>query len=575
MKKLFVVLFAIVLCVTLTLAACQSNNWNTNNGNNSNTDTNSDNGNSSSGNNGTETTETPQPASDTDFDNVQEVTGDFALTTEDGDYHLDGSVYTIVAAGTYTLSGSLVGQIVVDAADADVVLELNGVTIEYGADSPIKIVAANNVDISAKKDTDNVVKDTRSAKTTDTDTQGEGAIYAKADLKLKGNGTLVVSAGYNNGVHTTKDLTIKNLSLKVTAVNNALKGNDSVTITSGSVVAISTKGNGVKTEHSDSKNDKQRGTVTIEDGALTVYAAGDGIEAAYDFVANGGTVTVYTGSYSAYTAAGASTTSYKGIKVANELVVNAGTIVLNSYDDGLHADYGTTLENGTKGKGNITIAGGNITISVYSPTQSTGSGRFGPGGWGRQTSVKGSDGIHADNTLTIRGGTIQIDSAYEGLEATYVVIEGGNTTIYANDDGVNAAKKTSNSPCITISGGLLDVTVPTSGDTDGIDSNGNYVQTGGVVITKGPGSASGSWGGGGAWALDTDGSVSIRGGTLIVFGGIESTPGSSVTKTVCSSYTVSTGSHTVTVGGNTYTTTLSYQTNGCVVYSDAGSASLK
>ena len=95
-----------------------------------------------------------------------------------------------------------------------------------------------------------------------------------------------------------------------------------------------------------------------------------------------------------------------------------------------------------------------------------------------------------------------------------------------------------------------------------------------VVIVKGPGSASGSMGGGAA-ALDTDGAVTLNNGTLIVFGGIERTPSTSLTKTICSSNTVNTGSHSVSFSnGTSYSTTLKSSTRGCIVYSSLGSATL-
>ena len=70
------------------------------------------------------------------------------------------------------------------------------------------------MEISAKNESGNIVSDTRSHKSVEDAEQGEGAISAKTDLELKGSGTLVVSGNYNNGVHSTKDLTIKNLTLK-------------------------------------------------------------------------------------------------------------------------------------------------------------------------------------------------------------------------------------------------------------------------------------------------------------------------------------------------------------------------
>ena len=214
--------------------------------------TGSSDGANSSSDSATDGTETaPDPVVDTAI-TAKETTDGFSITTKDGKVTSSGSTYTLTAGGTYTLTGALDGQIIVEAAETDEVeLELSGVTLTNSADSPVKILSASKVEISAKADTDNVIKDTRSAKTADNESQGEGAIYAKCDLKLKGTGTLVIEAGYNNGVHTTHDLTVQKLSLKVTAYNNAIKGNDSVTVKSGTVAAISTNGDGVKTENTD------------------------------------------------------------------------------------------------------------------------------------------------------------------------------------------------------------------------------------------------------------------------------------------------------------------------------------
>ena len=192
---------------------------------------------------------------------------------------------------------------------------------------------------------------------------------------------------------------------------------------------------------------------------------------------------------------------------------------------------------------------------------------------GNLTLNASDDGIHADYTLEISGGKTNIETAYEGLEGNLINISGGEAYVYATDDGVNATKGKA-SPAITVRGGYLDVAVPANGDTDGIDSNGSYTQSGGVVIVKGPGSASGN--AFGAAALDTDGNVTLSNCTLAVFGGIEKTPSTSLTKTLCSSSSVSTGDHSISFDdGTSYKTTLKTSTNGCVVYSILGKATLK
>ncbi|MBO4467915.1 MAG: carbohydrate-binding domain-containing protein [Clostridia bacterium] len=556
MKKLTTVLLTIIF--VLTFCACGSNT-NSKSGKSTDADVNTDISTDSD-----ETTETATPVTD-DSVTASETTSSFSIESSDGKYSTDSGNYTITTAGTYSFTGAVNGQILVKAGENDeVILELNGTTITYDKDSPIKILSAGKVEISAKSGTENVINDKRSAKTADNADQGEGAIYAKCDLKLKGTGTLVVNASYNNGIHTTKDLTIQKLSLKSNTFNNAIKGNDSVTVTSGTVVAISTNGNGIKTENTDTnKNGVTRGNISVTGGSLTVYAAGDGIEAAHNFEMSTGeegvapSVTVYTGSYSGYTASGASTSSFKGIKVQNELNVKSGSINLKTYDDGLHADYGTQFDDGTKGKGTINISGGTLSINVYAPENKTPGGRMGPGGPGGQQTVSGADGIHADYTLNVSGGTIKIDSAYEGLEANVINVSGGKTYVAANDDGVNACKGNT-TPQIKVTGGYLDVAVSPNGDTDGIDSNGTYSQTGGVVIARGPNNQNMA-------AIDADSSVSISGGTLVVLGYGRVSAGSSVKNYSLSLH--SSGSHTIKVGGTSYTFTNSFTYGRTTVYS--------
>ena len=435
---------------------------------------------------------------------VSEVTGDFAIETTDGTYTQTNNVYKITSAGTYSLSGKLTGQVLIEACEDDeVVLELNGVSITYSSDSPIKAVTADKVEISAKSGTGNTITDTRSAKTTDIESLGEGAIYAKCDLKLKGSGTLVVTGNYNNAIHTTKDLTIQKLTLKATGYNNALKGNNSVTITSGTVQAYAKTGNGIKTEDSGvNSNNKQKGSIYINGGSVYVDSLHDAIDAVYNIEVDEldseapTNVSIKTGTQSSfYSKSSFKADSEKGLKAQNEIIINKGTIVIAASDDAIHANYGDTLDNGDKGIGNITINDGLVQIA------------------------SGDDGLHADNTLAVKGGKVVVTGATEGFEANYINISGGYSYIYGTDDGVNCSKKSFSNCAITISGGYLDVAV-SNGDTDGIDSNGNYTQTGGTVITRGsPGTGSGM-----STGLDVDGTASITGGTLIAFNGLEKTP---------------------------------------------------
>lgn len=238
---------------------------------------------------------------------------DFAISSdvEDGyTYEKETNTYTIVSAGTFACTGKLIeGRLVVNAPDLKVVIELSNATITNSKDSPIHLLDADSVDISAKSGTENKVYDLRTIDTKEEETVGSAAIYGQCDLTLKGKGKLEVVSNYNNGVHTKDDLEIKNLTLVSKAVDNALKGNDSVIIDAAKIAAISSGGDAIKTSSTDlSKNSVQRGSVTVLDkSVVNLYAAQDGIDAASDVIVSGGEVNVWTDKYSEYTGDATST----------------------------------------------------------------------------------------------------------------------------------------------------------------------------------------------------------------------------------------------------------------------------
>ena len=528
------------------------------------------------------------------------ITGDFTVTSDTSDgVTQSGSVYTITKAGEYTVTGLLSeGQLIVDAGDEDeVTIVLNGTSITCSSGSPIYVKNASEVKIKSEENSFNEVIDNRTEATEDSsDDAGNAAIYATCDLKLVGKGALVVTGNYNNGIQSKDDLSIKNVIVKVTAVNNAVKGNDAVDIESGNIIAISTKGDGIKTSNSSISNKgNQKGIVTITGGNIDVYAACDGIDAAYGVdISGNGNLNIYTDTYSEYSeevtssgsssgtstsrnssankTASANTVSYvaasdtianapggfgggnmggmdgqnggnkaggdrlgmpgdfnesgnssgqsystKGIKAESEINISGFTINISSTDDGIHANSDSgVLETGEDGKGTIVINGGSITIS------------------------SGDDGMHADKQLDVNDGYINIVTSYEGLEAITINLNGGKIYVYATDDGINACTgdgKTS--PIVNVTGGYIDVTT-TSGDTDGIDSNGNYVQTGGFVLVKG-GSSSGNVSG----SIDVDGTVTITGGTCVALGGVCETPINSANAYVLSSVSFSSGRYSL------------------------------
>ncbi len=238
-------------------------------------------------------------------------------------YSIDDNILTfsnIARNSVYSISGEFSGQIQIDVSDDyEFELDLCGVKIYSSSLNPILILSGDKVTLSSKKGTQNYIYDTREAISEDDETAYSGAIYAKCDLELSGKGELVVISSNNNGIHTKDDLKVKNVTLSVTCQDNALKGNDSVSIQSGVLTLISKSGDGIKTKNSDiSSKGNQRGTISISGGTTTIYAACDGLDASYDVdISSDAILNIYTDRYSPYSEETEESFSQRYLKVTN------------------------------------------------------------------------------------------------------------------------------------------------------------------------------------------------------------------------------------------------------------------
>lgn len=535
------------------------------------------------------------------------------LSGSDGCYTKEGSTITftkVSADSIYTIAGEFKGNIIIDVGyDYKFELELLGLSVSSDNTNPIMIKSGDKVTLTAKKDYSNYVYDLRAVIDENSTTEKAGAIYSEVDMRIGGKGELTIVSENNNGIHSKKDLEVKNVNLTVHCKDNALKGNDSVTLEGAAATLISTMGDGIKTSNSDiSQKGNQRGTIFISGGTYNVYAACDGLDAAYDIVVedaaeNDTVLNIFTDKYSDYSEevtvvaeevfyirsfndewkysvkyynsdedyvwvtpekhseVSGGRTSYfyysypkmqeyskvqffiysgdmeqgqeteylamteclavnteydtfavsaqgnslnyswtnytkqivegfgggpgggrggfggghggfggmggfgegntdkgeystKGIKAANEIMINSGTVNIKSYDDAIHANTDTILENGETPKGNVIINGG--VIAVYS----------------------NDDGLHADGTVIINNGTVSVINSYEGIEGAYVEILDGSVSVNAKDDGINAT--TTTGTAVAVSGG--EIFIYCTGD--GIDSN-SRTSYGGIVFSGG------------------------------------------------------------------------------------------
>ena len=271
--------------------------------------------------------------------------------------------------------------------------------------------------------------------------------------------TVYVEAGKDDKVQLVLDgLSVTNLDAPAIYVKSA----DKVFVTTDRDSSLSVTGTFDSGDKADGVIYSKCDIVFNGVASLTIHSTKNGIVGKDDLKITGGTYAV--------TAAAVAVKANDSIRVAD------GTLYLIAGTDGLHAE-----NSDDDGKGFIYIAGGAITIEA------------------------GDDGIHATSVVQVNDGSISVAAA-EGIEGTCIQINGGVISVNAQDDGVNAAQKSAAyKAVIEINGGSVTV-VMASGDTDGIDSNGDIVVNGGTVNVTGGSS------------FDCDGTAAYNGGTIIVNG---------------------------------------------------------
>lgn len=358
---------------------------------------------------------------------------------------------TITDGGVYVLTGTLTdGRVLVNAPGADVTLVLRDADITCVDSSALYIYKAANVlvylpDGTASTLTDGSSYDDSGSFSSTTDEEPNACLYSKSDLVIAGGGTLTVTGNANNGITGKDTLKIEGTAVNVTAANHGINGKDCLVLKQANVTVTS----GGDALRATNDSDSALGCILIGASVLTLTAGEDGIQAETTLTLFDTTGTITSGGGSS--ASLADDTSAKGIKSGTDITVRSGSYTLDCADDGVHAN------------GNVTISGGTFAITT------------------------GDDGVHADETVTTTDGTLNIPKCYEGIEGQTIDISGGTIDIVSGDDGLNAA------------GG------------DGIDSNGDLTVSGGEIYVSGPTSDSDS-------ALDYDSTATVTGGTVVAAG---------------------------------------------------------
>ena len=211
-------------------------------------------------------------------------------TSEGDGVHIEGGQITISSHGIYRISGTLAeGQILVDCADAgEVWLLLDEANITCSTGACIYVKQADLTHISLEKDTVNTLTDGVGYIFDPGDDEPDGTLFARDDLVLQGEGSLVIDANFKNAIAAKDDLTIAGGTYDIVSVGHGIKGKDSLTITGG-VISVDAEGDGLKSTNAEGGS---KGIINISGGVVDVFAGDEGMQAISDITISGGVVHV-------------------------------------------------------------------------------------------------------------------------------------------------------------------------------------------------------------------------------------------------------------------------------------------
>lgn len=562
--NLLIILVALVLFCCFIFMGCASNE--SSNGGGSNPQETGRMDNLGGGGTGTTPTEVDYSTSNSSVLSTVEAI-DLSGVKADTSYETD-SITTVASdgvisgAGSYLLTGDYPNGITITAKKGETVhLYLNNATISNANGAGIvKSDKAINLIITAVEGSTNSISTTK---------EGENALHVKGMLTINGSGTINItgSSSESSAIKVSKTCIIVDATINLTATKHGISA-ETIECEGATINILSSDKDGL---HSECDFDNSEGTtyefsygsgfVYLKNTVYICSVSGDGIQAdTFVYIEGGSTKITAKGTFVQYSSANltiyglssddfryikngdsyqkvasdysgsltnryALTQSSKGIKVGEieydtndddeddatitdggyTIYIKSGEFEITSSDDSIHAN-----------SGNVVIQGGTFTINTN------------------------DDGITADLLTEINGGTIAIQSSYEGIEGAYVKITGGDITIFASDDGINSANDdTSITEYIIISGGNVKV----DANGDGLDSNGSILISGGNVTVAGPTSN-------GDGALDSEKGILVNGGTLIAYSslGMVETPAQNSEQ-----YVISYGQNTQIASGTAIT----------------------
>lgn len=347
----------------------------------------------------------------------------------------NNNAVTINQEGTYIISGSGNGQIIVEASDTSKVqLVLNNLSLTNTSGAAVIVGNCDKTFITVPANTTSTLSDGNNYTQTYDDSTVDAVIFAKSDITINGSGNLNVNGNYKHGIVGKDDVRIYETNISVNSTATAIEGKDSLEVFK-STLNISAQTDGLKASND---TDSTKGFLYINNSDVTINASDKAIQAETYIIVDGGNFNLKAGD--------------DCFNSNNIIQIEDGNFTINSNDDGIHADY------------MLTINGGSFKINA-------------------------AEGLEA-TLITINDGTIEINATDDGINAAQkvagytptITINGGDISINMAQGDTDALDSNGN---IIINGGVVNISAQFAFDFDGkAELNGGKVIVNGQEVTS-------------------------------------------------------------------------------------------
>lgn len=436
------------------------------------------------------------------------------------------------------------------AIKADKVNIAGGTNTFSTSGANVTVAGDDNVSTAIKANTLNISAGTTDITVASTATGAKG-LHADDDLNITG-GTVNVTC--NNLFSTFTNASNQADSTFVACI----KGESNVNVLGGNVTLISTA-NGKGINGSGNTSVVTIGQLGSDDSSLQLNI----------------TTTPNTTQYTTSSGESGTRTHFKGNPKGiacgdGKIIINGGTTVIKSCANGVHG-YITEINGGVC---DITAQYSATAAAPAPGGNSSSRGQGGQGGQGGSTSTSGTyyKGFRGDTIVNINGGYLIVRAAYEGVEGFRITATGGTSEVVSTDDAWNATSShigddgssssssqwggwggmggmggsSSSNGYLNITGGVHYLYA----GGDGLDSNGDEVISGGLVIVNQNGT-----GGNGIFDSGDNNNVLSASGDAVVFGiggsDMNESFSTSLNNTGYKSVSVSNGGMAYVTSGNT------------------------